>query len=181
MIPIKDVLPPRTRPLVSLVALGCSAAVLAVGCWIAPPAWPDALLGLLGLMYFFVFADNVEDRLGHERFAALVLLGSLAGLAAGWWGAWDITPAILASDGAVAAVLGAYLVQFPRSKVLIWAPWPPFLHEGPALLVLTLFGVLHAVGGLGALVTLGAGLFCGAALARVLRRPERAEVEWWGR
>jgi membrane associated rhomboid family serine protease len=77
------------------------------------------LLHLLGNMWFlWVFGDNVEDRLGHVAFAAFYLFGGVvAAFGQVLSDPQSLTPVIGAS-GAIAAVLGAYLVFYPRAKVV---------------------------------------------------------------
>jgi membrane associated rhomboid family serine protease len=75
-------------------------------------------LHILGNMWFlFVFGDNVEDRLGHFRFAIFYLLcGAASMLVQGWVLPGSRVPSIGAS-GAIAGVLGAYLVLYPGARV----------------------------------------------------------------
>ena len=75
---------------------------------------------LLGNMLFlWVFADNIEDSMGHLRFAVFYLLcGIAAGLAHGFMEANSAAPLIGAS-GAAAGVLGAYLLLHPKVKLLV--------------------------------------------------------------
>ena len=75
---------------------------------------------LLGNMAFlWVFADNVEDAFGHGGFLfAYLAFGVVAGLAYSYAAPYSQSPLIGAS-GAVAGVMGAYLVLFPRARVWI--------------------------------------------------------------
>ena len=75
-------------------------------------------LHIIGNMWFlFVFGDNVEDRLGHVRFLAFyVLAGAASMLVQGAVLPGSHVPAIGAS-GAIAGVLGAYLVLYPGARV----------------------------------------------------------------
>ena len=67
----------------------------------------------VGCLFLFVLGDNVEDRLGRAPFLLLYLFcGAVAGMAHVLWGTAGM-PAALGSAGAVAGVLGAYLVFFP--------------------------------------------------------------------
>lgn len=79
---------------------------------------------LLGNMLFlWVFGDNVEDALGHLRYLAFYLLGGLgAGALQVYMDSGSPLPVIGAS-GAIAAVLGAYLVLYPRATVLVLVPF----------------------------------------------------------
>ena len=93
------------------------------------PAWTSLLTTqflhadfahLLGNMAFlYIFGDNVEDALGHLRFAAFFLLcGALAALAHGLADPGSAVPLIGAS-GAVSGILGAYLLLSPRARILV--------------------------------------------------------------
>lgn len=67
----------------------------------------------VGCLFLFVLGDNVEDRLGRVPFLLFYLFcGAVAGAAHVLWGKAGM-PAALGSAGAVAGVLGAYLVFFP--------------------------------------------------------------------
>jgi membrane associated rhomboid family serine protease len=78
---------------------------------------------ILGNMFFlYVFGDNVEDRMGHVRFTVFYLLGGvIATLAHGFFTTTSTVPMVGAS-GAISAVLGAYIVLFPRQRVLTFIP-----------------------------------------------------------
>ena len=80
-------------------------------------------LHLIGnMIYLWIFGDNVEDRLGHVRYIFFYLAGGIfAGLVQAWFTPGSRIPAIGAS-GAVAAVLGAYLLFFPAARVLVGIP-----------------------------------------------------------
>ena len=87
-------------------------------------------LHLIGNMIFlWVFGDNVEDSMGHFRYAIFYVVAGLAASSAHvFMNQNDIIPAIGAS-GAVSGVLGAYLVLFPRARVSAFVPlfiilWP---------------------------------------------------------
>ena len=75
-------------------------------------------LHLLGnMLYLWIFGDNVEDTLGHGRYLFFYLLcGVIAGLTHGVIHMDSEVPAVGAS-GAIAGVLGAYMVLFPRARV----------------------------------------------------------------
>ncbi|MDP9237762.1 MAG: rhomboid family intramembrane serine protease, partial [Chloroflexota bacterium] len=80
-------------------------------------------LHILGNMLFlWIFGDNVEDAMGHARYAIFYLLvGTLAAFAHMFVNPHDLTPAIGAS-GAIAGVMGAYIVLFPRATVAVIIP-----------------------------------------------------------
>ncbi|MEE9166666.1 MAG: rhomboid family intramembrane serine protease [Candidatus Neomarinimicrobiota bacterium] len=79
----------------------------------------------------WIFGDNVEGVLGHRRYALFYLLsGVAAGLTQVMIDMTSILPMVGAS-GAIAGVLGAYMITFPRAKVIAW--WPFFLWFGPTM------------------------------------------------
>jgi membrane associated rhomboid family serine protease len=94
---------------------------------------------LLGNMWFlYIFGDNVEDRLGPFRFLAFYILsGGAAALIHLWRNAAPALPTVGAS-GAIAGVMGAYFLLFPRSRVLTMIPifFFPFFFEIPAIFFL---------------------------------------------
>ena len=99
------------------------------------------------LWYLWIFGDNVEDRLGHLGYLFFYLLAGLAGgLLHFFFNASSRVPTIGAS-GAIAGVLGAYLVAYPRARVLTLVP--PFfqLMALPAVIVLGLWFVFQFFSG----------------------------------
>jgi len=77
-------------------------------------------LHLVGNMLFLgIFGDNVEAVLGHVGYLAFYLLGGLAGSAGQILAGPSSTLPSVGASGAIAAVLGAYIVMFPRSRVRV--------------------------------------------------------------
>jgi membrane associated rhomboid family serine protease len=113
------------------------------------------------MLYLWIFGNNVEDRLGRVRYVIFYLMGGLA--AAGLELAVGPNSAVptLGASGAIAAVLGAYLLMFPRARVLtlVFFFLPVELPAGLLLggwFVLQLF---HGVGGMGTQVNGGVAYF----------------------
>jgi membrane associated rhomboid family serine protease len=77
------------------------------------------LLHIFGNMLFlWIFGNNVEDAMGRVRFLAFYVLGGLAALGGQIIASPDATVPTIGASGAVAAVLGGYLVLYPRARVL---------------------------------------------------------------
>jgi membrane associated rhomboid family serine protease/Zn-finger nucleic acid-binding protein len=75
---------------------------------------------LLGNLYFlWIFGDNVEDRLGRARFAVLYLVTSVVGGIAHFAGNLGSSMPMVGASGAIAGLMGAYLVLFPRVKLWV--------------------------------------------------------------
>ena len=171
MLPLKDVIPPRKFPrLATTILMGGAIAV--------PVLWltssidaPSAILLVTHLIFLCVFADNVEDRLGPWGFALVYLLSHAAGTMAHATLAPHADLAIGITSGAVAGILGAYLVLYPASRVLMLMPVPLDLLEVPAPFIIGLYFLLHIAGGMAGLAHAFAGFAAGAALCLVLRRP----------
>ncbi len=111
---------------------------------------------------FWIFGDNVEDRMGHVRFLLFyVICGVAAGLVHLVTNPHSSIPAIGAS-GAIAGVLGAYLVLFPRARVLTLMPvfFLPLFIEVPAVFFLGIWFVIQFASGTAALAspTSGTGI-----------------------
>jgi membrane associated rhomboid family serine protease len=121
-------------------------------------------LHLLGNMLFlYVFGNNVEDRLGRLRFLGFYLL---CGYAATYGFALfqpDSTQPLVGASGAIAGVLGAYLVLFPRARVLSLLTFLLFLPVRlPAWFVLGGWFVLQYIYFRGGGVAAGSGVAYGA-------------------
>ena len=110
---------------------------------------------LLGnMLYLWIFGDNVEDRIGHFWYLVFYLAGGVvAAFAHVALNPNSVIPTVGAS-GAIAAVLGAYLILFPQVKVLTFVPIGFFLRLTllPASLLLGFWFVLQLFNGL---LTLG--------------------------
>lgn len=164
MIPLRDVIPSRTTPFVTITIIALNALAwifeltlsqdrlneLLTVFGVVPGAfvWPTLFTSMFlhggwshvigNMLYLWIFGDNVEDRFGHGRFIVFYLL---SGIVAAWghilMEPGSMLPTIGAS-GAIAGVLGAYLVMYPHSRVLTLIPliviWE--VIEVPAILLL---------------------------------------------
>jgi membrane associated rhomboid family serine protease len=75
---------------------------------------------LLGnMLYLFIFGDNVEDRLGHLRYVVFYLLCGIAASLAQYIFSLGSTVPNLGASGAIAGVLGAYIIMFPGERVRV--------------------------------------------------------------
>jgi len=117
--------------------------------------------------YLWIFGDNVEDRLGHLRYLVFYLG---AGVASGALHVaatpTSVVPTVGAS-GAIAGVLGAYLLMFPRARVITLVPLFVFVQllALPAVLVLGLWFVFQ---------------FFSGALSLLYTTDHSGGTAWWG-
>jgi len=104
---------------------------------------------VLNMWTLWIFGDNIEDRMGTVRFLLFFVVCGIASLLAHWWAnPLSRVPAIGAS-GAIAGVLGAYLVMFPRSRIIAIVPifFYPLFIEIPAFFYLTLWFLIQLASG----------------------------------
>jgi membrane associated rhomboid family serine protease len=220
MIPLKDVIPTRTRPGVTITLVALNALVFFYQAALSPQEVEDFILvfGLIpadfsvvtmftsmfvhggfahvagNLLYLWIFGDNVEVRLGHGRFVLFYLAaGAIAALSQAAMDPGSVIPMVGAS-GAIAGVMGGYFVLYPHSRVLTLFPFPIMIFEVPAIFFLGLWFLIQFLSGLGSLAAAAGGelpggvafwahvmgFVAGVVLVRVMRRPERERVEWWG-
>jgi len=142
------------------------------------------------MLYLWIFGDNVEDRLGHGRYALFYLVcGFGATLTHAFFNAASNVPAIGAS-GAIAGVLGAYLVLYPKQRVTTLIPIFIFIRiiELPAIVLLGFWFLMqlfsagaiattaNSAGGGVAFMAHVAGFLAGVIAVFVLR--PRSEEYW---
>jgi membrane associated rhomboid family serine protease len=117
-------------------------------------------LHLLGNMLFlFVFGNNVEDRLGRVRYLIFYLFCGYVAAYAFSFSQAHSTESLLGASGAIAGVLGAYLVLFPRARVTTLVPFLLFFPlRLPAWLVLGFWFLLQWAYSAGTSVAEGANV-----------------------
>src|SRR4051794_4255011 len=173
MIPLRDVIPSRTMPYVTVTIIMLNALawlfelslphedlnqfLTAFGVVPAFFAWPTLITSMFlhgswshvigNMWYLWIFGDNVEDRLGHGRFIVFYLLcGAIAAMGQVVMDPTSTIPTIGAS-GAIAGVMGAYFVLFPKSRVLMLIPliiiWD--IIELPAIFLLGFWFLLQLI------------------------------------
>jgi len=105
------------------------------------------------MLFLWVFGNNIEDQLGHIKFLIFYLLcGALAGLAQ-WFFSMQSTVPALGASGAIAGVLGAYILRFPHAKILTLVPLGFFIttFRIPAIFFLGFWFVQQALYGIASL------------------------------
>src|SRR5260370_6548155 len=134
--------------------------------WYAPALVPSLFSALVSMflhggwlhlggnmLYLWIFGDNIEDRLGHFRYLVFYLAcGFAATLAHAIVNPGSRLPSIGAS-GAIAGVLGAYILLFPRGRVTTLIPVFIFImvREVPAIFVLGIWFVFQLFVGVSSL------------------------------
>ncbi|MDT9178732.1 MAG: rhomboid family intramembrane serine protease [Limnospira sp. PMC 1291.21] len=100
------------------------------------------------MLFLSIFGNNIEDCLGHFKFLIFyILCGIAAALIQGFSSPDSIIP-LLGASGAIAGVLGAYLIRFPRAKLLVIFPFFPFIPMRlPAYFFLILWFAFQFIAG----------------------------------
>jgi membrane associated rhomboid family serine protease len=185
MIPLSDVIPSRTTPVVTAALIIVNAVV-----FLYQQTLPDPLLQqfiasyalvpasfsvpalitsqflhggwmhiLSNMLYLWIFGDNVEDRLGRGKFLVFYLgAGAAAAILQTLFDPFSIVPMVGAS-GAIAGVMGAYFVLYPQSRVLTAVFLIIFFDivEIPAVFFLGLWFLLQLLSGVGSLTISSSG------------------------
>ena len=147
---------------------------------------------IIGNMWvLWILGSAVEDRFGHGRFLIFYLL---CGLAASFthyaFNAYSTVPALGAS-GAIAGVISAYGIMFPKARVIFMVPilFFPFFFELPALLFALIWYLMQVIPGISDLLhpRMGGGIawwahiggFAAGAILYSLFRPRRQWAHYW--
>jgi len=101
------------------------------------------------MLYLWIFGDNVEDRFGHVKFLIFYLICGLAATGLQLVFSLDSSIPNLGASGAIAGVLGAYLLLFPKARVSVLSGRG--VIPVPALLVIGLWFVLQLFSGIGSI------------------------------
>lgn len=138
-----------------------------------PPEWITLITSqflhggfahILGNMLFlWIFGNNIEDKLGHSKFLVFYLTcGILAGLTQWFFSSTSTIPSLGAS-GAIAGVLGAYILRFPTANVRTVIPIGifPLIFNVPAFLYLGIWFIQQAIYGIGSLAQSNIGMQSG--------------------
>ncbi len=112
------------------------------------------LLHLLSnMLYLYIFGDNIEGLMGHGRYFFFYILSGLGAAASHIFIEPQSTIPMIGASGAISGVLGAYLLKFPRAKVLILFWIIIFINtiRVPAIIVLGLWFFMQLSSGLSSL------------------------------
>jgi len=179
MIPLRDTLPSRSTPGVTILIILANVLIFLYQISLEPFARNEfvAVYGLvparfdlsslvtsmflhggwmhliLNMWILWIYGDNVEDILGHGKYLVFyVACGVAAALAQ-----YAINPhsrlPVIGASGAIAGVMGAYMVKFPSARILTLVPIFVFVTtmEVPAVVILIYWFVLQIFSGIGSI------------------------------
>jgi len=216
VIPLRDVIPSRTTPVVTVSLIAANVTVflyeLTLGRGVeeftrvfglvpADFSWFTLFTSMFlhgglfhvggNMLYLWIFGDNVEDRMGHGRFLAFYVLCGTAAALTQVFTSPDSTVPMVGASGAIAGVMGAYFVLYPRSRIVTLIPLFFFFQivEIPAIFFLGIWFVMQFLSGVGSIAASATGgvafwahiggFVAGVGGVLLFRRPERQRVEWW--
>jgi membrane associated rhomboid family serine protease len=143
---------------------------------------------LIGNMWFlWIFGDNVEERLGRIRYVVFYLLVGVAGALAQVFSLPASMAPMIGASGAIAGVLGGYVMLYPRAKVVTFIPipllWPVIDVPAWIFLGIWFFGQFLIPGSGVAWMAHVGGFIAGLGVVRLLARsrpqsPTTADVEY---
>jgi membrane associated rhomboid family serine protease len=172
MIPLRDVIPSRTTPYITITIIAINALAWFFELALPREALPEFLqvYGMVpanfhgstlvtsmflhgswshvigNMWYLWIFGDNVEDRVGHGRFIVFYLLCGIAAALGQIIVDPQSTLPTIGASGAIAGVMGAYFVLYPQSRVLTLVIWI-FIQvvEIPAIVLLGFWFLMQLV------------------------------------
>jgi membrane associated rhomboid family serine protease len=99
------------------------------------------------MLYLWIFADNIEDELGPVKFICFYLLSGIAAALTQVFLNTESTIPMIGASGAIGGVLGAYIVNHPKAKVIVLIPLGFFsqIVKIPALYVLGFWFILQFI------------------------------------
>ena len=191
MIPLRDSVPSSTTPVVTYAIVAINVLVFIQQLALSPeelhhffahygvvPArlqlsdlftsmfLHGGFMHLIGNMWFlWIYGDNVEDVLGRIKYLAFYLTGGVAGSLLQIAADPNTTIPNIGASGAIAAVMGAYLLKFPHARVLTLIPLFVvfFTRELPAYIILIYWFILQFFSGVGTLAESSTGASGGIA------------------
>ncbi len=146
---------------------------------------------LSNMWILFIFGDNVEGRMGHTRYLVFYLLSGLAAGVAQTLVAPNSTVPSIGASGAIAGIMGAYLVLFPGARVVTLVPVIFFFwtFELPAIFFLGFWFISQLFSGIMSLPSAGltggvawwahiGGFVFGILLHRLFLKPRRSDYPY---
>ncbi len=117
------------------------------------------------MLYLWIFGDNVEDRFGHLQYLIFYLLAGIAATFAQYFFLPESNVPNVGASGAIAGVLGAYILMFPHARVNVLLGRA--VVAMPAIIVLGFWIVLQLISGVGSIATTDADVGGVAYMAHV--------------
>jgi len=165
MLPLYDTIKSRSYPIVTV-----SLIVINVAVFIVPAQFSESDITLkekflpfltsifihggwfhviFNMWFLWIFGDNVEDRLGHVRYFLFYIVCGVAAGFVHFLTKYNSALPTVGASGAIAGVMGAYLILFPLARVVVLVPifFFPFFFEMPAFFFLAFWFFMQFYGG----------------------------------
>jgi len=120
---------------------------------------------IMNMLFMWIFADNIEDRMGRLRFVAFYFLCGLTAAFLQYYFNSDSTVPVIGASGAIAGILGAYFFLYPYARIIIWIPlfFLPIFFEVPAIAFLGFWVIIQLM-----------------YVTDTIVNQTVADVAWWG-
>jgi len=142
------------------------------------------------MLFLYIFGNNVEDSMGHAGFFSFYILCGLAASSLQILVDPHSTIPTLGASGAIAGVLGAYMITYPRARVntLIFLGFFVIVRRVSALFFLGIWFIMQLFSGIGSIVAISqggvayfshiGGFLAGVVLCFIFRKEVRGRDEW---
>jgi len=100
---------------------------------------------IINMWFLWIFADNIEDRMGHGRFILFYLICGFFATGLQWYYDPQLAIPVVGASGAIAGILGAYFFIYPYARIIVLFPlffWPIYF-ELPAIGFLGLWLIIQ--------------------------------------
>lgn len=120
---------------------------------------------IINVWFMWIFAKNIENRMGHGMFLIFYLCCGVISMLIQWHFAPKLALPVVGASGAIAGVLGAYFFLYPHARIVIWVPllFLPIFIEIPAIAFLGFWMILQIQ----------------EATSSIMFGEESAGVAWW--
>jgi len=192
MLPLRDNIPSKTRPIITYIILGLNILVFIYE--ISLGTHLDAFIGQFGavpynifnpvglssymtlltsmfmhanlmhivgnMLFLWIFADNIEDRIGHIMFIIFYITCGLAGALLHSVFTPTSTIPMIGASGAISGVLGAYIILYPKARISALIPLGFFLRivQLPSLVFLGIWFLMQFLFGISSIRGTGGGV-----------------------
>jgi len=140
------------------------------------------------MLFLWIFGDNMEDEMGHIPFAIFYILSGLAAAYIQYWPAPSSAIPMVGASGAIAGVMGSYLLMYPKARVDIFLffiiiirviPVPSFIVLGIWMALQVFYGLGSDINGAGTAYWAHVGGFIAGLIMSIPMWLQRGGPKFW--
>lgn len=100
---------------------------------------------IFNMLFLWIFANSIEDRMGHLKFLIFYFACGFVAMFAQWYFDPELALPVVGASGAIAGVLGAYFIMYPFASIIVWVPlfFLPIFIELPAIAFLGFWVIMQ--------------------------------------